>query len=212
MDLDVSKMTEVLLKTIPKLKTRIHLVAYALVIVLLVFLNYDGIRVLPSALALATIPVVIIATYFPTLTPRMGDLTKIICLFIILLFPFLLIGLAFYYDNKEKTSDWISWEGKMEFRHLIDPVDRRSHIDFKYSAENSSDTVAKQNIRSLVLCPVGNKFSGKDEFDLFREISWRYRNCLSSKGDTKKKVIHLRLLDKTGTFKRVGKCDICEPL
>lgn len=210
--MDVSNMTNVLLKTIPKLKTKIHLVAFVLVIVLLIFLNYDGIRVLPSALALATIPVVIMATYFPNLTPGMGDLTKIICLFIILLFSFLLIGLAFHYDKKEKTSDWISWEGKMEFRYLIDPIDRRSHIDFKYSAENSSETEAKQDIRSLVLCPVGNKFSGKDEFDLFKEISWRYRKCLSSEGDRKNKVIHLRLLDKTGTFKRVGKCDSCESL
>lgn len=212
MGIDFSKVIKVLLSTIPKLRTKIHLVAFALVIVLLVFLNYDGIRVLPSALALATIPVVIIATYFSTLAPKMGDLTKIICLFIILLFSFLLIGLAFYYDNKEKTSDWISWEGKMEFRYLIDQLDRRSHIDFKYSAENSSDTVAKQNIRSLVLCPLSNKFSGKDEFDLFKEISWRYRSCLSSRVDRKNKVIHLRLLDKTGTFKRIGECDTCELL
>ena len=212
MDLDGSKTTAALLEIIPKLKKKIHLAAFALVVVLLVFLNYDGFRVLPSALTLATIPVVIIATYFPTLTPGMGDLPKIICLFIILLFSFLLIVLAFYYDNKEKKSYWISWEGKMELRNLIDPVDRRSHIDFKYSAEKSSDTEAEQNIRSLVLCPEGNKFSGKDEFDLFSEISWRYRNCLSSKCDTKKKVIHLRLLDKTGRFKRVGKCDICESL
>ena len=115
MDLDGSKTTAALLEIIPKLKKKIHLAAFALVVVLLVFLNYDGFRVLPSALTLATIPVVIIATYFPTLTPGMGDLPKIICLFIILLFSFLLIVLAFYYDNKEKKSYWISWEGKMEF-------------------------------------------------------------------------------------------------
>lgn len=198
-----------LLEAIPRLRTKIHLTAFIIVIVFLVFFNSNGLNLKPSAFALGTMIVVIISTNITSLFKDMNDVAKVMCFFLLIIFSIAPMVFAFIFDNK-KTSDWVSWGGYTKLENLISPTSRRSHIEFEYSAQKISDGEAKEKILGLVLCPTGYKFKGRNEFELFEDIGFCYGKCLSVISSESKRVIHIKLLDNSSLFKRVGKCDICE--
>jgi hypothetical protein len=158
-----------LANVIPKIKTPLQLVAFALVVILLILQVSRGLNTFVSCLTILTVIVIFLASSIANRieTAKSEGVTLIIYYCGLIIFAIIALFLAYYVQIGPSTPGQLTWAGG-HLRRYVDVLDEYEHVNITFDAKLSE----------VVICKELMKFHGLTPYDILEDVACKNNNCL----------------------------------